>query len=143
LVQPDEQEYEDEPPSEGGMLRGPAEELLLGSFRLYRAAVSPWLPPNCRYYPSCSRYGIEAVKRYGALVGFLLFIWRLLRCNPLLPVDRRRDQIVWAQGRFCVMDDPAVWHERLFGGGEGGAEADGAAAAGAAARAASQSDTPG
>jgi len=125
------------------MLRGPAEEVLLGGLRFYRAAVSPWLPPNCRYYPSCSRYGIEAVKRYGALEGSVLLAWRLLRCNPLVPVNRETDQIVWKQDRFCILDDPAAWHERLFGGGiaEGDAEA-GAQGAGNGAGARRGGDPP-
>ncbi|CAE7723973.1 unnamed protein product [Symbiodinium pilosum] len=81
-----------------------ASDLLLAILRFYRKFISPLLPPNCRYVPSCSRYGIEVVKRYGALKGSVLFAWRLLRCTPLFPVDRSR--IVWAYGRFCMSDEP-------------------------------------
>ncbi|CAE7352525.1 unnamed protein product [Symbiodinium sp. CCMP2456] len=90
-----------------------AAELLLSILRFYRQYISPSLPPNCRYVPSCSRYGIEVVKRYGALKGLILFVWRLLRCTPLFPVDR--DRIVWAYDRFCMSDEPEEWHDKLFG----------------------------
>jgi putative membrane protein insertion efficiency factor len=49
---------------------------------LYRRAISPLLPPACRFVPSCSEYGYEAVARYGILAGGRLAIWRILRCNP-------------------------------------------------------------
>lgn len=53
--------------------------LLIG---LYRRAISPLLPPACRFIPSCSEYGYEAVARYGILAGGRLAVWRILRCNP-------------------------------------------------------------
>ena len=40
------------------------------------------LAPRCRYHPSCSSYGLQAVQRHGAIKGFLLTTWRVLRCNP-------------------------------------------------------------
>lgn len=51
--------------------------------KFYKGAVSPWLPPACRYVPTCSEYAAEAVARHGVLRGVLLACWRLLRCNPL------------------------------------------------------------
>ncbi|MBI06707.1 MAG: membrane protein insertion efficiency factor YidD [Rhodospirillaceae bacterium] len=50
--------------------------------RGYQLMISPWLPPSCRFEPSCSRYALEAVQRHGPLFGSGLFIWRMLRCNP-------------------------------------------------------------
>ena len=50
--------------------------------RLYQLVVSPALGPRCKYEPSCSRYAVEAVRRYGVLRGVVLAGWRLLRCNP-------------------------------------------------------------
>ncbi len=37
---------------------------------------------NCRFYPTCSSYGIDAFKEHGAIKGFILTVWRILRCNP-------------------------------------------------------------
>jgi putative membrane protein insertion efficiency factor len=59
---------------------------LLGLIRLYQAIVSPTLPPNtCRFYPSCSHYGYQAIYKHGALKGSLMAAWRVLRCNPFNP----------------------------------------------------------
>lgn len=54
--------------------------LLLISF--YRFAISPLLPSRCRYYPTCSSYADEAIRRYGALQGGWLAVKRLSRCHP-------------------------------------------------------------
>jgi putative membrane protein insertion efficiency factor len=59
-----------------------AKILVLGLLRAYKWALSPMLPPACRYVPSCSEYALEAVKRYGALRGGALAVWRLVRCHP-------------------------------------------------------------
>jgi len=60
--------------------------LLLGLIRLYQLTLSRAMPVNtCRFYPSCSRYGFEAVRRHGAIKGSLLAAWRVLRCNPFNP----------------------------------------------------------
>jgi putative membrane protein insertion efficiency factor len=48
--------------------------------------ISAWLPANtCRFYPSCSHYGYQAIYKYGALKGSLMAVWRVLRCNPFNP----------------------------------------------------------
>ncbi|MGH9382259.1 MAG: membrane protein insertion efficiency factor YidD [Thermoanaerobaculia bacterium] len=52
---------------------------------LYQRLVSPWMPPVCRFTPSCSEYARLAVWRYGALRGGGKAVWRLLRCHPLHP----------------------------------------------------------
>ena len=49
----------------------------------YQRAVSPVLPPACRFEPSCSQYGYEAIERYGFLRGSWLALRRLARCHPL------------------------------------------------------------
>ncbi len=56
--------------------------MLIGSFRLYQMLISPWLPDCCRFTPTCSHYGIEAVQRHGFWRGLGLTLWRLLRCQP-------------------------------------------------------------
>ena len=48
----------------------------------YQKAISPFFLPSCRFVPSCSEYSFQAVKKYGALKGTLLTVWRVLRCNP-------------------------------------------------------------
>lgn len=50
--------------------------------RFYRRCVSPLLPNRCRFYPSCSRYAVEAIMRHGVFRGFLLTVGRILRCHP-------------------------------------------------------------
>jgi uncharacterized protein len=52
--------------------------------RGYKWALSPLLPPACRYVPCCSDYAMEAVDRYGAFRGGLMSIWRVLRCHPFV-----------------------------------------------------------
>ena len=65
--------------------------------RLYQRLLSPAIAPRCKYEPSCSRYAVQAIERYGILRGSVLAVWRLLRCNP------------WSHGGY----DP-VEHQRLF-----------------------------
>ena len=55
---------------------------LAGLIRGYQLAISPALPPSCRFTPSCSQYALEAVRRYGALKGVWLAARRLARCHP-------------------------------------------------------------
>ena len=60
---------------------------LLGSFfilliRFYQGAISPLLMPSCRYTPSCSVYGIEAIAKHGPFRGGWLTLKRLGRCHP-------------------------------------------------------------
>jgi putative membrane protein insertion efficiency factor len=60
--------------------------LLLGLIRLYQLTLSRLMPPGtCRFYPTCSRYGYEAIRKHGAVRGSLLAAWRVLRCNPFNP----------------------------------------------------------
>ena len=65
--------------------------------RFYQRAISPALPRHCKYEPTCSRYAVQAIERYGILRGLILAGWRILRCNP------------WSHGGF----DP-VEAQRLF-----------------------------
>lgn len=70
--------------SEAGPKRVPMyRRLVVLPIRIYRGVVSPWLPPSCRYEPSCSRYVIEAVERHGVLRGLALAMGRIARCHPL------------------------------------------------------------
>lgn len=60
--------------------------MLLGLIRGYQKVISPGLPPDtCRFYPSCSHYGYQAIYKFGAIKGTFLAIKRVLRCNPFNP----------------------------------------------------------
>ncbi|MGH9855037.1 MAG: membrane protein insertion efficiency factor YidD [Blastocatellia bacterium] len=50
--------------------------------RFYKYAISPILPPACRFTPTCSEYAAEAIEKYGFLKGFWLGLKRLSRCHP-------------------------------------------------------------
>ncbi len=56
--------------------------LLISFIRFYRYFVSPIFPKKCRFYPSCSVYAIQAIRRFGPLEGFLMAMWRIVRCAP-------------------------------------------------------------
>jgi uncharacterized protein len=71
--------------------------LAVAPIRAYQLLISPLLGNRCKYYPSCSEYAAQAVRRYGILRGLVLAGWRLLRCNP------------WSRGGY----DP-VEEQRLF-----------------------------
>lgn len=57
----------------------------VGAIRWYQRWISPFLPPSCRFTPSCSEYAAETVERYGLLSGGWLAVRRVLRCHPLHP----------------------------------------------------------
>src|SRR5216684_4221537 len=59
-----------------------AKFVALQLLRAYKWAISPLLPPACRYVPTCSEYAVEAVERYGALRGGWMAFARILRCHP-------------------------------------------------------------
>jgi putative membrane protein insertion efficiency factor len=71
--------------------------LVILPIRAYQRLISPAFGSRCKYYPSCSEYAVQAVRRFGILRGLVLGGWRLLRCNP------------WSHGGF----DP-VEQQRLF-----------------------------
>ncbi len=54
----------------------------IGIIMFYRMAISPLLPPACRFVPTCSEYGLIAFKRYGFRKGFVLTAKRILKCRP-------------------------------------------------------------
>ena len=55
----------------------------IGLIRLYRIFISPLLGSNCRHTPTCSEYGIIALKKYGVFKGSFLTAKRIIKCNPL------------------------------------------------------------
>lgn len=56
--------------------------ILLLPIYFYQKFISPMIPPSCRFTPTCSQYAIEALKKHGPVKGFVLAVWRILRCNP-------------------------------------------------------------
>ncbi len=56
--------------------------ILIYLIKFYQKYLSPLKSTKCPYYPTCSQYGLEAVRKYGALKGGMLASWRVLRCNP-------------------------------------------------------------
>jgi len=58
------------------------QRVVLQLLRAYKWAISPMLPPACRYVPTCSEYAMEAIDRFGVLRGGLMAFSRLLRCHP-------------------------------------------------------------
>lgn len=69
-------------------MKNPLKILLIKLIRGYQVGISPLLPPNCRYTPTCSHYGIEALSKYGLIKGCWLTLRRILRCHP------------WAKGGY-------------------------------------------
>ena len=71
-------------------------EIWLVPVRLYRKFISPLKPvPCCRFTPTCSQYAVEAVREWGIVLGTILALWRIVRCNPFSdggydPVPKRK-----------------------------------------------------
>ena len=61
----------------------PTAWVLRAAIRVYQAVLSPILPSQCKFTPTCSQYGLMSVRKYGTLRGCLLITWRLVRCSPL------------------------------------------------------------
>jgi uncharacterized protein len=59
--------------------------ITLAIIRFYQKFISPLLPPSCRFTPSCSHYGYEAIQKYGFIKGGWLAIKRIGRCHPFSP----------------------------------------------------------
>ncbi|QJX63497.1 membrane protein insertion efficiency factor YidD [Niallia circulans] len=59
--------------------------IFLFIIQFYRKVISPIKPPTCRFYPTCSSYGLEAIQRFGAFKGGYLTIKRILKCHPFHP----------------------------------------------------------
>jgi uncharacterized protein len=58
---------------------------LISLVRAYQLFLSPYLPPSCRYTPTCSQYSIQALQRFGAVRGSWLTMKRICRCHPGYP----------------------------------------------------------
>jgi putative membrane protein insertion efficiency factor len=56
--------------------------LVIDLLKLYKTFLSPFLPPSCRFTPTCSEYAMQAVEKHGALKGTWMAFKRLMRCQP-------------------------------------------------------------
>ena len=56
---------------------------MIGTLGFYKQIISPLLPPACRFVPTCSQYGVQAIEQLGPVKGVILIAWRLLRCSPV------------------------------------------------------------
>ena len=61
---------------------------MLGVIHAYRLVLSPYMGKQCKFQPTCSEYGLDAIRTHGAIKGGLLTLWRIVRCNP------------WAKGGY-------------------------------------------
>jgi putative membrane protein insertion efficiency factor len=79
--------------------------------RFYQRFISPMFPPSCRFYPSCSEYGYEAIAKYGIITGGLMTAWRILRCNPFNRggYDPVPERVRWREAARC-------WRRRAVSG---------------------------
>lgn len=57
-------------------------ETMIEWIKWYKRTLSPMMPPNCRFLPTCSSYGIDSISKFGLLKGGILTAWRIMRCNP-------------------------------------------------------------
>src|SRR5438034_7332319 len=76
-------------------------KLIGGVLRLYKVALSPFLPSACRYYPSCSEYMRQAVEKYGVARGVWMGAKRLVRCHPFHAGGL--DPVRWRAGQLCLI----------------------------------------
>ena len=81
-------------------------ELFLLPLHAYRAVISPNLPPRCKYYPTCSTYGVQAVRELGVIRGSIVAAWRVMRCNPFSHggVDELADRRLFRDHRHTQSD---------------------------------------
>ena len=63
--------------------RPPLTSAMVSTIGVYKNFISPLLPPACRFLPTCSQYGVQAIEEFGPTKGAILTAWRLLRCSPL------------------------------------------------------------
>jgi uncharacterized protein len=59
--------------------------ILMGIIKVYKYAISPLFPNSCRFYPTCSEYSFEAIKKFGSFKGGWLGIKRISKCHPFHP----------------------------------------------------------
>lgn len=81
--------------------------------RIYKIVLSPILGASCRFHPTCSTYGIEALEQYGFIKGSWLIMRRLLRCRPFGPHGYDPVPLKWP-GFFGKIPKPGVMEEQIL-----------------------------
>mmetsp|Transcript_56265 Transcript_56265/g.163145 ORF Transcript_56265/g.163145 Transcript_56265/m.163145 type:complete len:203 (-) Transcript_56265:305-913(-) len=85
-VMDDEEEREKDAVDKGGETKEeekpPLTSAMVATIGVYKNFISPLLPPACRFLPTCSQYGVQAIEEFGPTKGSILTAWRLLRCSP-------------------------------------------------------------
>jgi len=59
-------------------------KLLINMVIIYQKCISPLFPPTCRYYLTCSKYMITAISKHGCILGIIMGVARIIRCNPFV-----------------------------------------------------------
>jgi uncharacterized protein len=80
---PSEPKIEEKDNKEGELSNDDVSTAMIGSIRFYKTFISPLLPPACRFVPTCSQYGVQAIQQFGPVQGGILTAWRIARCSPL------------------------------------------------------------
>ena len=79
----EEAEKDDSTDSDEAPSKPPLTDAMVASIGVYKRFISPLLPPACRFLPTCSQYGVQAIEEFGPTKGAILTAWRILRCSPL------------------------------------------------------------
>ena len=82
--------------------------VMIWLIRLYQKYISPIKPPCCRFTPTCSAYALEAFQKRGFFVGFILTVWRILRCNP------------FSKGGYDPVPEKGLWNPKADNTGDDG-----------------------
>ncbi len=85
-------------------MRQAVSNILIGAIRFYQRFISPLHRPSCRFYPTCSNYSIEAIRKFGPFQGSIMAIWRILRCGP------------WSEGGYDPPEKPLFRFKRRENG---------------------------
>jgi putative membrane protein insertion efficiency factor len=79
----DDEDGVDSPKDKETKTSQPMSTAMIASIGVYKNFISPLLPPACRFLPTCSQYGVQAITEFGPSKGGILTAWRLLRCSPV------------------------------------------------------------
>ncbi len=77
---------------------------LIAVIRFYQRYISIFTKPSCRFYPTCSNYSIEAIKKFGPFQGSIMSLYRILRCGP------------WTDGGYDPPNKPLIKFKRRKNG---------------------------